>query len=285
MKETKTYLKYGRLFIVSLLLFSCAKQSKTAKEDEKMILPEQSQCFLLMEAGLLSENSSLFIDALGTPTLLMDSLVYSLGNEKTDILQRYLMRFYQSTVPNDICCFDDGTILFTEGEYLCRIQGAKKDTVVNYPFKDIHISRAGNGIYLSAYNKQESRYILFFVDRNNAQIHKLLSNASPLTAIGTGDATIVATDSTVYLLENGATRILFKAPEPVRHLAFAPDGIFYATENNLGYFNPKINLFFLKKKIKALCSTPDELYYIIDDGSLYKITNTEYFNELANFIN
>jgi len=264
---------------------SCVSTTKTDVENnDKIVLPEQSECLLLIEVGVLPEKSSLFVDRFGKASLLIDSLIYPLEKEKTDSLPTFLIHFYDSTVPKNICCFDDGAIWFTEGEYLCRLQENKKDTIINLPFKDIHISGTEDGIYLSSFNEEDNIYNLFFVDKNNNEIHKLLSSTSPLRAIGTGNSTIVAADSTVYLLENNTTFSLFKTTECILHLAFAPDGIFYATENNVGYFDPKINIIILEKPVRDMLSFGNELYLLLKDGSLYKITNTEYFKELSNII-
>ena len=272
--------------IILFLITSCVNTTKTAIEsNDKIVLPEQSECLLLIEAGILPENSSLFVDRFGKASLLIDSLIYPLEKENADSLPTFLIHFYHSTVPKNICFFDDGDIWFTEGEYLCRLQEDKKDTIINLPFKDIHISGAEDGIYLSSFNEEDNVCNLFFVNKNKNEIHKLLSNTSPLRAIGTGDATIVAADSTVYLLEDNTTFSLFKATERILHLAFAPDGIFYATESNVGYFDPKINIIFLEKPVRDMLSFGNKLYLLLKDGSLYKITNTEYFNELSNIIN
>ena len=282
----KRLYKYGLHCSIIFLIMSCVNTTKTTVEsNEKIVLPEQSQCLLLIEAGVLPKNSSLFVDRFGKTSLLIDSLIYPLEKEKADSLPAFLIHFHHSTIPQNICFFDDGDIWFTEGEYLCRLQEDEKDTIINLPFKNIHISCAENGIYLSSFNEEDNIHNLFFVNKNNNEVHKLLSNASPLIAIGTGDATIVAADSTVYLLENNTTFSLFKTTEHILHLAFAPDGIFYATENNVGYFSPKINIIFLEKPVRDMLSFGNNLYLLLKDGSLYKITNTEYFNELYNFIN
>lgn len=271
---------------MTFLTISCINTTKEGVENNrKIILPQNSQCLLLTEAGVLSEKSSLFVNTFGIPSILVDSLIFSIEQEERDSLSMFLVRFHDSTTPQNICCFDNGDIWFTEGEYLCQLQENKKDTIINIPFKNIKISHAGDGIYLSTYNEQENNYNLFFINKNTNEIHKLMSNTLQLIAIGVGNSTIVASCNMVYLLKDNIIYNLFQTQEPITHLAFAPHGFFYATDSKIGYFDSEINIIFLEKGIRDMLSYDNKLYLLLNDGALYKITNTEYFRELSNLIN
>ena len=275
------------IILILILFASCNQIAKTdteAIEDitEMIILPEQSQCVILLSDSIIPENAFVFLDASGRACLLIDSVVFYLETENTDNEQEPML-FFNSTMPRKVCCFNDGTILFNENNFLNQIKDGESKTLITFPTDDFHLEKAGEeGVYVSFFDKSEKQYHLILVNKNTMIAHKLLSDSLPIIVAGFGEMTAVAIDRSVYLLYEGESKHIFQAQEPITHLAFAPNGFFYATENNVGYFDSEINIIFLKRTVRNMFSFDNKLYLLLKEGSLYKITNTEYFNELSN---
>lgn len=273
---------------VLIILTSCSQKVKTNKEntDDKMdiILPKQSQCEMLASDSIMPEKSSVFLDASGRICLLVDSVVFYIEAENKDSIEQP-MKFFNSFLPNEICCFSDGTILFSENTFLSQIINEKSKILMEFPSKDFHIEKAGEkGVYVSTYDSLKKSSNLYLVNKDEMTAHKLLEDSLPIVVTGSDEITAIALDKSVYLLHNGDSKLIFRAQEPIKKLVFAPTGFFFATENNVGYFDSKINIIFLKKSILNMLSFNDKLYLLMKNGALYKITHTEYFNGLSNLI-
>jgi hypothetical protein len=269
------------LTIIYFAAVSC--QSSSKENDEKdidIILPEESECETLIPAGVIPTSAILFLDILGNPCLLMDSIVFFINGNGTE----QSMKFFDSTIPKDVLCFEDGSIWFIENNCLTQINNRKKETLVQFPFfSNLRSSpMGGKGIYLSAYNNSQNVYNLFLIDKNKKSIIKLLENISPIIAAGSGKTTIIACDKNIYILNEDKIIPAFQATHTIKQLTYAPGGIFYATENEAGYFNVDANIVFIKNcMIKQMLSFENNLYLFFENGAIYKITNTEYFKKIT----
>lgn len=272
------------IFLIFILLFSCKKTVNTEKEIVNIILPDQSQCVILLSDSIIPERASVFLDASGIAYLLIDSVVFHLEAENIDSIKEPML-FFDSIIPDKICCFNDGTILFSENNFLSQVEGGEIKRLMAFPSNNFNIEKAGEkGAYISFFDDSEKQYNLILVNKDEMTAHKLLNDSLPIIVSGFGELTAIALEKSVYLLYEGENKLIFQAQEPIRHLAFAPNGIFYTTENNVGYFNSEINIIFLEKAIRDMLSVDNMLFLLSKDGSLYKITNTEYFKELSNYI-
>jgi len=272
-------------YILSILflLFSCNRTVKTnteVTEDKEIILPVQSQCEILVSDSIIPEKAHLFLDASGVACLLIDSVVFYLEYENEDTIGAP-MKFFNSMIPNEICCFDDGTILFRENQRLKLIENEEIKTLLEFPIAFCIKKAEEAGVYISTYDSVKKCSNLYFVNKNEMTAHKVLSDSLPIIVSGYGDVTAVALGKSIYLLHDGESELLFQTQEPVTHLAFAPHGIFYATENYIWYLDPEINIPFLKKGVRQMLSFENQLYLLLKEGALYKITNTEHFNQLS----
>jgi len=266
------------------LLSSCNQPEKTTegitKDKTEIILPVQSQCELLIPDSIIPKEASIFLDALGMPCLLLDSIIFYLEYNGQDDFEMPMI-FFNSVIPNEIICFDDGTIWFSENHFLKQIEDEESKTMLEFP-AGFHIEKAEEaGVYVSTYDSINKRSNLYFVNKDEMTAHKMLSDSLPIIVSGYGDVTAVALGKSIYLLHNGESELLFLTQEPVKQLAFSPHGIFYATENAVWYLDPEINIPFLKKGVRQMLSFENQLYLLLKDGALYKITNTEYFNQLS----
>ena len=277
------------LSLVGFVLFSCSnnKNNNTSENDfeavevVKTVIPKQLQYEILAGEGVIPSNATLFLDCFGIPHLLIDSLVYRVEYAKDDTIH-LPMSFYESVKPKEICCFTNGEVWFTEEGCLHRIEDNKKEILLKVASENIHVSSANDkGAYLTVYDERAKEYELLFINREEKQIDKLLKSPYPIVVIGTGDITIVAIDNTIYLLEGEEIIPVFRIQEPIKCLAIAPTGIFYATDNKVGYFNLEENIIFLERKARNILSSGNILYLLLENGALYKITNTDYINKLT----
>jgi len=274
----KKNLLHISLLFAGLVLYSCSNNKNNNTKENNCEAKLQYE--ILAEEGVIPSNAILFLDCFGIPQLLIDSLVYRIEYAEGDTVQPP-MSFYQTDIAKDICCFPNGEIWFTEEGCLYQIKDDEKEILLGLSSENIRINYANEkGAYLTVYNEETEEYDLLFVNREEKQIDKLLKSPNLIVAIGTDSITIVAIDSAIYLLKGEEIIPVLKVQEPIKSLAFAPDGIFYATDNKVVYYNLEENLIFLERKTRNILSSGNILYVLLETGALYKITNTDHINKL-----
>jgi len=190
-------------------------------------------------------------------------------------------------VPEQICCFDDGSIFFLQDSCLKKVKNKNIEFSVSFPLKQMNISKAGeHGVYLCGSNSVTNTHDIYFVDKNENEIVKILSDTLAIGAvIGTGQVSIVALDSTVYFLKDGEMQPIFQSKNLINSLADCEAGIFYATDRNAGYFNNEGKTFvFYNRGVSKLMTYRDTLYLLELSGRFAKITGTNYFENLTDSI-
>jgi len=267
------------------LFLSCDKKKDTQTNTTNNIgqLPAQSEYALLIDSGEIQINKNhLFLDFAGVPCLSVDTLIVPLVGDSKSILT-----FPYSVAPEQICCFNDGSIFFLQDTCLKKAKDKNVEFSIPFPFKQVNISKAGeHGVYLYGFNPITNTNDVYFVDKNENGIIKILSDTLAIgTVIGTGQVSIVALDSTVYFLKEGEMQPIFQSKNPITSLADCEAGIFYATDRNAGYFNNDGETFvFYNRGVSKLITYRDTLYLLETSGRFSKITGTNYFENLTDSI-
>ena len=283
------------LFVCCIGLFSACNQKKETQTDTTNnviealpdtvnnsigMLPAQSEYALLIDSGAIQiDINHLFLDFNGIPCLSMDTLIIPLSGDSTSILA-----FPYSAAPEQICCFADGSIFFLQDTCLLKVKNKSIEFSIPFPFRQMNINKAGeHGVYLSGFNPITQMNDVYFIDKNEEGIMKIISDTLAVGAvIGTGDISMVALDSTIYLLKEGEMQPVFQSDYPITSLADCEAGIFYATDRNAGYFNNEgVHFVFYNRGVSKLMTYMDTLYVSDRSGRFSKIMGTNYFKTLT----
>ena len=272
------------IFFLIFVLISC-NQNKEKQDDKSMgVLPIESDYFVLVEPGVVQiDKNYLFLDFFGNPYYSIDSLVFALLSDENGAVLS--MPF--SLMPNEICCFSDGSMFILQDTSLIKITNKKIEFTIPFPYKQLHINKASeSGVYIYGYHSENKSFDLYFVDKNKNGIMKILNDTIPISSvIGTGYITMLAMDSTIYLLNGGVMQLILEADDKITSLSDNETGVFYATTKNIGYMDDENGLFiFYNKGAQKLLSHKDTLYILDNGGRFSFITKTNYFKTLSDTI-
>lgn len=278
-------MKHTYIFLIILGLTACSTKKENQKEDFCGILPTQSDFFVLIEPNTISiTENHLFLDFAGNPYLIIDSLAFALFSDKNGTV----LSVPFSLIPNEICCFSDGSMFILQDTSLIKIANNKKEYTIPLPYRQLQINKAGeNGIYVCGLNMLNKKYDLYFIDKNKNTMIKIISDSIPVnTAVGTGSITMVAMDSIIYLLHDGKMQSLLKADEKITALTDNEAGIFFSTASSVGFFDEQYQpVMFYNKGALKLLSHSDTLYILDNDRRFSFITATNNFKTLTDTIN
>jgi len=285
-KKSKGKLKMEKTYTLLLLfcLISCNQNKEKQNEELVGILPTESDYFVLVKSGVIQiDKKYLFLDFLGKPCLNIDSLVFSISVDKKNACLS--MPF--SLMPDEICCFHDGSMFVLQDTSLIKIANKKIEFTIPFPYKQLHIDKASeSGVYVYGFYPENKSFDLYFINKSKNEITKILNDTIPINSvIGTGDITILAMDSIIYLLNDGTMQPILEADDKITSLADNETGVFYATTKNIGYMDDENGSFiFYNKGAQKLLTHRDTLYILDNDGQFSLITKTNYFKILSDTI-
>ena len=268
------------LFLIILLSFSISCSEKP--EQTIGILPAQSEFILLADSkDIQIDKNRLFLDNQGKPYISIDSMIVPLlpngGSPKA-------LLFPFSMMPEQICCFMDGSIFFLQDTSLNKLADKTIQYTIPFPYRQISLCKAGeNGVYLYGSSPSTGQNDLYFIDKEKETLTKLISESLPFGAVlGTGRITMLAIDSMLYLLNDGEMQALFNAGNIITSLAENEAGIFYATTHNAGYIDDDARaLIFYNRGVSKLLTADDTLYLLDESGRFAMITQTNGFKDLT----
>lgn len=282
-------LKILSVIVFLLSLFSCnfdKKEETTAETTPKIagILPQESEFYILVNPDEIPiDKEHLFLDFDGSPCLLIDSLIFPLLSNKNGGPSV----FPNSIISNQISCFYDGSMIFLKDSLLKKIHNNEIIFTIPFPHKNMYIEKAGeNGVYLHGFNPINEKYELFFIDNREHLFSKVLSDTISINAVvGTGDISMVAMDSIIYILAEGEMQAVFNAKKIITSLADSETGIFFATSDNVGYFDNQYNsIIFHNTGAAKLLTQKDTLYMLETNGRFSFITQIDNFKNLTDSI-
>jgi len=272
------------LFVLLLSGISCREkkgtQEKIQPEEIIGMLPAQSKFILLIDSGKIQiDKNHLFLDNQGNPYVSIDSIIVPLlAKDSIPLL------FPFSISPEQMCSFMDGSIFFLQDTCLEKLADEAIQYAIPFPYRQITICKAGeNGVYLFGFSPVTGKNDLYFIDKENEELTKLLSDSLPVGAVlGTGRITMIAMDSILYLMNDGEMRALFNAGNIITSLAENDVGIFYATTHNAGYLDEDARAFvFYNRGVSKLLTSNDSLYLLDESGRFSMITQTNGFKNLT----
>lgn len=199
---------------------------------------------------------------------------------------------------------DNGALLAVSGDQVgvFKIDEAAKPgrTTARVPFEPMGqfagkkvelFGGAGNASYVVVNDEKDSKLLLLWPNaKGDWGVRNLYSSASRITAVGgDGVTTFVATgrraielrarpDANNHLALDGEV-VFDHTKHDVTTLVYTPKlGLFYATENGVGFIGSRFNLEFLKSPNAQIRLAQGALYVLPKSGGVLKLAGIERYN-------
>lgn len=267
--------------IITSILFVSVLQVAFAQIKYKTNLPNSSNFVILSKQDNRLKRSFITTDDAGNPYLLYQSslLPVFVGENIAPIL------LPNDLQPQSISTISSSGFYYTQGGNLYFFAATKTDTLTNFTkndTKNLTFLEIDNDNFYLIKESLNGYFTIFLID-NNFDVHEIITTQQRITAIaGSKDVLMLAIDNCIFLLSDKKLTLLLKESSKIISLAIDyTGGIFYSTESYINYFDARLLAFpICNKGAKQLICNATELYILLTEGVVCKITNVAQLHKL-----
>ncbi|MCX7941252.1 MAG: hypothetical protein N2555_05735 [Endomicrobia bacterium] len=189
---------------------------------------------------------------------------FILTKSKKDIPVSF--RIKNTDIISDMAILEDGSLFLVCDKKIGMVYENGFNKIIDLPYENIKIRKASKDkLYIFAKNPQNSRYEVFILYKSGVLL-KLISTEGEISDVsGDGDLTFVAMGKQIFaLLWGERLQFVYETDSRIVSLEFSKllNGIFYSTENTIGYINKKYEGYTFIKNETGNIRIKDGIMYI-----------------------